>query len=372
MKYNYTVLTIGFLISSSSWAAPGDLFLQSGYFKDPGSSVSIAVDAVNDTIDFLNIRESENVSNDKGDYIGAHFDVQYQLAPEWVIEGNYWYRQIDYSDDKQKLSSPLIALRYTPDFNFNKDNSLTFRLSTWGNFADELKHTNSIGLKTVDVLGKSKTLKASDIQVKNPKDWQLQLDGIFTHKIDHMNLVNVFASFGYSKVSVDQINFRASLNGCSMDMQVQSNNKYTGQLSEKCNIGIGSINNFTVSGDAKEFGLDMNKDLNYHATFASFGGSWNWRYRQFESQLAYQYQRLWRSGVDDNITQYGYSAIKDNHSLGLKLNYDFTPKLRAFIQGEIYKHNLIGTVPFLYNGVTASRLDKKYGLASIGLTYHGF
>lgn len=55
-----------------------------------------------------------------------------------------------------------------------------------------------------------------------------------------------------------------------------------------------------------------------------------------------------------------------------KLNYDFTPRVRGFIKGEIYQHNLVGYVPFLYNGVTASRLDKKYGLASLGVTFHGF
>ena len=46
--------------------------------------------------------------------------------------------------------------------------------------------------------------------------------------------------------------------------------------------------------------------------------------------------------------------------------------MRGFIKGEIYQHNLVGYVPFLYNGVTASRLDKKYGLASLGVTFHGF
>ena len=69
----------------------------------------------------------------------------------------------------------------------------------------------------------------------------------------------------------------------------------------------------------------------------------------------------------DLFSKYGRHPFAD-----LKLNYDFTPRVRGFIKGEIYQHNLVGYVPFLYNGVTASRLDKKYGLASLGVTFHGF
>ena len=44
----------------------------------------------------------------------------------------------------------------------------------------------------------------------------------------------------------------------------------------------------------------------------------------------------------------------------------------AFMEGEFYQHNFVGNIPFLYNGVTASRLDRRYGLATLGLTFQGF
>jgi hypothetical protein len=187
-----------------------------------------------------------------------------------------------------------------------------------------------------------------------------------------MNQVNAFASLGYSKVEVERLNLRTRYQGCLADIQIASNNQYTGQLAEPCQVGGSVIHQLEILGDASEYGLDVDKDLNYDSYFASLGGSWNWRYQKFESQLAYQYQRLWRKDIDDRVAQFGNRAIKDNHNLGLKLSYDLTPRMTAFVQGELYQHNFIGQIPFLYNGTTASRLDRRYGLASIGLRLHNF
>ncbi len=67
-------------------------------------------------------------------------------------------------------------------------------------------------------------------------------------------------------------------------------------------------------------------------------------------KLAYQYQRLWRKLMTGSVISVLHT-IKDNHStVGLKLNYDLLVlKLEGFIKGEMYQHNLIGYVPFLYN-----------------------
>ena len=208
--------------------------------------------------------------------------------------------------------------------------------------------------------------------MEKPQDLQLQFDALFSRKIDHMNQVNAFASLGYSKVEVERLKLRTRYKGCLADIQVGSNNQYVGQLAERCNIDGLIVNQTEILGDANDYGLDVDKDLNYDSYFASLGGSWNWRYQQFESQIAYQYQRLWRKDIDDRVAQFGNSAIKDNHSLGLKLSYDVTPRMTAFVQGELYQHNFIGQIPFLYNGTTASRLDRRYGLASLGLRLHHF
>ncbi len=62
MKYAFTTLGLGLLSSFTAWAAPNDLYLQANSFTQTDTALSIGIDAVNDTIDVFNIRESEGVS----------------------------------------------------------------------------------------------------------------------------------------------------------------------------------------------------------------------------------------------------------------------------------------------------------------------
>ena len=361
----YLILPLA-LSSHFSIAAPYDAFLQASNFGDtlPPSSVTFSIDAVNDTIDFLNIRESEGITDkSSGDYLGYNLAGYYQIDPQWSVEGSFWHREIDYSKDTNDLQSALLAVRFLPNLPLDKNDQLAIRASIWGNTADQLT-------KSTPTLANGYLFNRID--VKNPEDIQFQVDAIFSRKLDFMNQINGFASLGYSKVSVDRLDTQAKYKGCDMDLVIQSDNSYTGHLNKPCSAGGLLIEELNIQGNANEYGLDVAKDLNYDAYYASFGGSWNWRYQQFESQIAYQYQRLWRKDIDDRVSNFGNSPIKDNHTLGGKFSYHFHPQFTAFVRGEIYQHNLIGYVPFLYNGVTASRLDKRYGLASLGIQFHSF
>lgn len=348
-------------------AAPNDLFLQAKNLIEPTNSklqMTLVADAVNDTIDILDMRESEGITDKSaGDYQGFHLSAKYDLTPQWSIEGTYWHREIEYSQDTNKIQSALLATRYTPDLQLDKNNALSFRASIWGNTAGTLT-------KSTPTLVNNRTFQQVNIQ--DPQDLQLQLDGVFSHKLDHMNQLNAFVSLGYSKVEVNKLHIQATQQGCLMNVNIDSSNQYSGNLAQPCKIGNMIVTDLEISGNASEFGLDVQQDLNYDSYFASLGGSWNWRYKNFESQLAYQYQRLSRDKIDDRINTFGHVAIKDNHTLGAKFSYDFNPSVTGFIQGEIYQNNFVGQIPFLYNGVTASRLDKRYGLASLGLTFNLF
>ena len=366
MKLKYLALALSTGLSSYSVAAPNDLFLQADDFKKQDSAlhVTVAVDAVNDAIDLFDMRQSEGVKGDRGDYIGGHIAAEYQLNSNWRVEGSYYYRDIDLAPDTNSIHSGLIGLRYQPELAFlDPNDAVAFRASVWGNRSDELSKSTPTQVNAHSF---------NKVTVEQPQDLQLQFDALFSRKIDHMNQVNAFASLGYSKVEVERLKLRTRYQGCLADISVASNNQYTGQLAEPCRIGGSIVHQLEIEGDAKDYGLEVDKDLNYDSYFASLGGSWNWRYQQFESQIAYQYQRLWRKDIDDRVAQFGNSAIKDNHQFGVKLSYDLSPNMSAFVQGELYQHNFVGQIPFLYNGTTASRLDRRYGLASVGLRLHRF
>lgn len=362
MKKICAFLGIGLCTSTAVFSAPNDSLLVAKDFNAPYKSalnMTFAIDAVNDTIDVLDMRESEGITDSSaGDYQGLHLAAAYQISPQWSIEGIYWHREIEYTQDTNKLQSALIGARYTPNLNLHKNDALSFRASIWGNTANTL--TKSTATKV-----NQRTFQ--QVHVEEPQDFQLQLDGIFSRKLDPMNQLNAFASLGYSKVEVNKLQLQAMHQGCLMNVSIDSSNTYTGNLAKPCKTGNITITDLAISGNANEFGLDIQKDLNYDSYFASIGGSWNWRYKAFESQIGYQYQRLWRDQIDDRVSSFGSAPIKDNHTLSLKLSYDFTPQITGFVQGDMYQNNFVGYIPFLYNGVTASRLDKRYGLASLGI-----
>ena len=368
MQRKLALFCSGLFISLHSAAAPSDLFLQA---KDlaagPSSSalhVTLAADAVNDTIDVFDLRENEGVTDTSaGDYQGFHLAAQYDFSPAWSIEGAYWRREIDYGHDRNKIHSALLGARFSPAFNLSKNDAVSFRSSFWLNQADTLSKTTPTQVNTQTF---------NQISVDSPEDWQLQLDAIFSHRLNPMNQLNAFASLGYSKVEVSGLDIQALYQGCLINVTVNGSNQYTGNLARPCDVGGVTLNDMEVQGNASDYGLDVQQDLNYDSYFASAGGSWNWRYKKFESQLAYQYQRLWRDSIDDRVSSFGNQAIKDNHTLGAKFSYDFTPQITGFLQGELYQRNFVGQIPFLYNSITADRLDKRYGLASLGVQFHHF
>lgn len=366
MKNHSLLFIFAVFTISYTYAAPDDLFLQATPAKNK-LTTNASLDIVNDTVDFLDLRESEGVKGDSGDYLGGHISAQYQLHSEWAINADYWRREIEFGKDTNKLNSGALGLTYFPASLSTDRSNLAFKLSFWGNQADEVTKTSPTNIN-------GRTI--NEVMVSNPRDTQLQLDTIYTHKIDFMNQVNIFGSLGYSKVKVDELDLMVHLTGnnrdCKANINIDSNNNLSATPIGRCLIDGLIVRDIDIGNYADQFDLDVKKDLNYDSYYASLGGSWNWRYRQFESQLAYQYQRLWRKDIDDRISKFGNSPIKDNHTFGAKFSYDFTPKLTGYLQGQLFQNNLVGYVPFLYNGVTASRLDKRYGLASIGIQYHGF
>ena len=347
---------------SSATAAPHDIFLttqkQQVHWQLTG-----ALDAVNDSIDLFDLRAKEGISGDRGDYIGAQLSTRYQFTPQLWLEGQYHYREIDYSPDTNRIHSGLIGVGYTPNLELGEQQQLDLRVSFWGNQADQLNRSAPTAVNQYQF---------EQVNVKDAKDWQVQLDAIFSHRLDPINQINFIGSIGYSDVSVDAIDLRTRYRGCLADLQVDRNNQFQGHLVGNCQLSGHQVDQLHISGNAQEYGLDLQKDLNYSSIYASIGLNWLWQYRNIKSQAGYQYQYLWRDDVDQRVQKFGSSAIKDNHTLGLKFSYALTPHLDLFVQGEMYQHNFVGQIPLLYNGVTASRLDRRYGLASLGLTLHRF
>lgn len=207
------------------YAAPEDLFLQAqSLAKETKSSLkfTIELNAVNDRIDFLDIRQSEGVQNSNaGDYMGAHFAMEYQFHPQWIVDGSYWYREIDYAQDTNTIHSGSLGIRYFPELNLNKKDRFFIAATLWGNQANELNKS------TATIVNQQ---RLEQLQVNQPQDLQFQLNGVFSRKLDPMNQINLFAGVGYSQVKVDSLDIQAKYKGCLMDININSSNQYSGKF----------------------------------------------------------------------------------------------------------------------------------------------
>lgn len=353
-------------ISGFSHAAPNDVFLQPlpANVASP-LAVEASFDIVNDTVDIFNIRESEGaVGDNAGDYDGGHLLLSYAFNPQWVGEVAYWNRNIEYGQDSNEIDSWLAAVQYTPLLTLKPGDEVAIRLALWGNQADELSKTSTTIVNNQ---------RFSKLKVNDLNDIQAQVDLLFARRLDRQNKLNGFVSLGYSKVDVDSLNANLNIGGnCNFNIQVNSNNQLNGQLIAPCTNNGTTLEEASFTDQASNYGLDMDKDLSYDAGFFSIGGSWNWSYKKFNSLLGYQFQYLMRQDIDDRVSIYGNSAIKSNHTLGLDLSYKLNNYTSLFVASQLFKNNFVGTIPFLYNSVTASRLDRKYGYASFGVRFANF
>ncbi len=207
MKYHNLIIYMACVCPTALYAAPEDLFLQAQSLSKAAQSplkVTVELNAVNDTIDILDIRKSEGVQDSNaGDYMGTHLSMEYQFHPQWSVDGSYWYREIDYSADTNTIHSGSLGIRYFPDFNLNKKDRFFIAATLWGNKANELKKSTATTVNQHTF---------NQLQVNQPQDLQLQLNGVFSRKIDPMNQINLFAGAGYSQVKVDSLNIQAEIN----------------------------------------------------------------------------------------------------------------------------------------------------------------
>lgn len=359
MKIQY--LSLFFLPVCTCFAASDNHFSQAIHTsenKDSKLEVSLSFDQANDSIDIFDIKK-----NDGGYYSGGNIAAKYTLNDHWKLEAAYAYRKMDYAKAINTIHSPMIGIQYFPDLGLSDSTSVMFEFSIWGNLADQYQKNTST---------KVNKYRFNEINVIDPYDWQLQLDSVLSHQLTKRSQINSFFNIGYSQVKINHIEAKAKIDGCLLDINIQSNNTYTGKLIEPCIQDNSTVNRLNVKGSTDEFGLDFQKDLNYDAIFTGIGGSWNWRYKNLESQLGYEFQRVWRNDVDDRTRNFSNFPVKENHTIGAKLSYDFTPKIATFISTGIYQHNYIAKIPLFYNSVTSSRFDKRYGFASIGLTFRAF
>ncbi|MDQ0138666.1 hypothetical protein [Cupriavidus necator] len=293
-------------------------------------------------------------------YQGGHLRGGYKLSPAWSLEAGYWRRHVSYADDSAGIDSWLASTSYgliaTPD----AGRKLTLRLSAWGNYTASLRKSGAIPGN-----------KLADFTIAHPNDTQVQADLVYTGQPWPNHSLSGFISGGYSWVRAGDIQGTLKQNSCLYNVRVSADNMAIGTLAAPCRVGRATIASGGFRLNAADFGVDAGNSFNDSGAFVGAGGSWRWRYGAWSFTTGYHMQYFFRE-LDDRYMAYGAAKTQFNQTVLLQAAYTINRRVDLFVRGQGSQNSLMGYVPMLYNPVTASRLDRRYGLFSIGLRISGF
>ena len=337
----------------STSAAPLDALLTANTHPAQfNGQVELSVDAVNSTIDIFHLRDSA-AADGVGDYQGEHFRGGIGLSRRLWLDGAYWRRTIEYGQDTMAITSWQSGAQVKLIDGDGFGPSLALRLSAWGDTSDSLyKSTPTrVASTTVDT-----------ITITDPKDTQYQLDLINTTPVTNQLDFSLFVGGGASTVSVGSLAATyTDSDDCRYDLSFPGNGIF-GQLASPCS-GPGAILGFSITGP----GTNVIQELNYKSTYLQAGTSLQWHNDTWLVEGGYQFQHLSRDSVDEIITDNGGKTYASNHIFIGQVERILFPHASMFVRGQLMTNQLVGEIPFTYNPFTASKFDKLYGFASLGL-----
>ncbi|MFJ1252801.1 hypothetical protein [Cupriavidus sp. CuC1] len=328
-----------------------------------GWRIEASYDAFNKTLDIFNLRDHKDTAERTGDYSGGRLAIGYKISPAWSVQATYWRRNLKFQKDTDNINSWQLAVHYGILVAPEGERKLTLKLSAWGDYASSLASST-----TTRINGTS----FSNVSIAHANDVQAQADLIYSGRLWEHNLLSGFITGGFSRVTTGDFQGTYQQGSCRFNVQAESNNMATATLVNPCQIGRATVRNLQLSANASQYGLDVDHDFHYTAPFLALGGSWRWEYKHFGVMAGYQFQYLFRNGIDDRLASHGVPQVRFNQTVGLELSYAPVKHCEVFLRAQGFQNSFVGYVPLLYNAATTSRLDKFYGLASVGVRVFGF
>ncbi|MEA2050937.1 MAG: hypothetical protein U9O56_09440 [Campylobacterota bacterium] len=283
-------------------------------------TLSFAYLLLNDSVDILDIKESEFGQNDKYTSIGdlTGYDVRFTYG----VSDNL---MLSYNNSEQSIAYGNSNLT-------NNRNDIFLRYNFFNNSSDILNSGISIDL------GYTKN-KLFDKYFTNSNDIEELLKRYKYSNIDvpWVGVVNTSDSSIYSRV----------LSGFCINNTIVD--FFIGLKSTK-------IKNYVVSTSTTN-----NMDLSRDELIYSIGFNITQDFQAYFIELGYEYDRFSRDE--------GLDYIDFNHIVDLTLGYNIDKNFMIYTSGKAMYRQFNGQIPYLYNKYTQTTYDHKYGYATLGIKY---
>lgn len=344
-----TVLLLG--PATAVRAAPMDAFLEASPYVEPRSGfVELAVDAMNSTLDVLNLRPPGLADDTIGNLDGFHIRAGYAFTDHFWLDGSLYRRKITYAGIDPELTTWQLGAQYrfrlAPE-QYRSDAAV--RISMWGSHAGEIAATRG------QLQSRPMFRLLDGLSVDRPADRQLQGDLLWTWWLGSSAL-SAFAGAGVGEVSVRSVTARlGSVSRRWID------GRFVNQAGQVDNL---------LAGLVEQLGLAEELDsINYSTRFVHAGLGLRIPFGDWSIRGGYQLFSIRRTAVDDLISarESDNGTYNLNHTIIGELSYRFTGRTRVFIRGQAMSNQFLSEMPLLYNGLTARRFGEKYGIVSLGL-----
>lgn len=353
-----TAANVGWTDTPLGWINRGN---PSAYTTTQGEfEFSIAGLAVNDTIDFLDIREDliandRRLAGDSGDLEGNSIEIHYGITDSISVFARQQNQSLTVDlgqvqsvniveiDDALETQLQEVGFKWTlfesellnPD---NLQSSLSIQATAFRNKSDDFDVTvDQINLSNLTVFFTDPTT----FSVDNLEDDGWTLRFFYSRYLDQIGVTSFWIGYGESEAS-------------------------SGTSTNAIN---GTIRNLF----SQEFSLEE--------SYLYLGASLNFRISpRLPASISYEYidinhSRFRRnpveapSGLPGFLSSNAVSGESGNHTVNARISYWVTPDINLSLSGNLYSNQFLGRLPHFNNPLSESFSNEPYGFIGLELGY---
>lgn len=321
---------------------------------------------LDDTVDVLDLKESENVSSSTstttlGDLDGMSIETAFTFWDKFLFDISFGEKELNYNGIAMTNNNANTFLRYQPyksekhafaidvgyEVNILKDISI-YDIDTMNTLIDRVSSNSDISIEqsnNIYLLNYVSSSSSNTILLENTpyvslddtEDKAFYIRGIYSYLVEKF-LFDFY--LGYKEVDV-----KATLNSSLVN---ESNSIIQDALSEN------GLENYLYSTDRVDVIYFTGLGLTY-----SIG--------DFNAEFNYEFRKI--SRIDILETNSNNEKTDQNHIFDLDLSYNITDSLTYYLGARVMTNQFNGELHYLFTGYTSTTFDHKYGYAKTGLIY---
>jgi hypothetical protein len=336
------VAATGVGLAAPAGAAPMDALLDLG--DDPQGPTRWTAEAVGDVTQPL--FDATGIDRRAGRTRSARLHL---ASGPWSFELGGQQRALHDKSNDYRVQSWHSAVQFEPGAASAADPlRWGIRLGAWGNQSDHLLQSTNSSLKVSGLKA-----RLTEMELVQPRDLQWQLDLIGRATLaDPGWSVSGFAGAGTSAVSRSVVSGKATISGCTYQLQFSDERLNALPMPDCPQALIVSVPNTLLA-------VDVLQETRYRSVYGHAGAALRWAAAPWRLALGGELQQWQRSGATERQTRNALVVSEAAHAID--------PALSVVLRGQYMHRQMLGEVPMLYNARSTTSSTRRVVSVSVGL-----